>query len=69
MFQLPVASELTKTSIFPSVDEASEFFAKGAVGYSLSKDERTADAGNATRVASHSCYSRRLNCGRIGLKL
>ncbi len=38
-FDGDVASELSESSIFPNVDEASEFFAKGAVGYSLSKDE------------------------------
>lgn len=39
LFDGDVAPELTKSSIFPNVDEASGFFAKGAVGYSLSKDE------------------------------
>lgn len=38
-FDGEVTESLSKDSIFPSVDEASDFFAKGAVGYSLSKDK------------------------------
>lgn len=38
IFEGEETSSFPSTSIFSSLDEASEFFAKGAVGYSLSRD-------------------------------
>lgn len=38
-FDGDVSQQIQPGSIFPSLDEASEFFAKGAVGYSFSRDE------------------------------
>jgi len=38
-FEGEASIELSQNSIFPDLEQASDFFAKGSVGYSLSRDE------------------------------